>query len=1739
MRIYFWNDGNDDSLTIYYSDNGQGSPEPLNGSTVKIHNLMVYNQRLGNVLLSDTPITDTTDKRTDDIDVTVTVPVNASGVSDVSLTDFAYHYEVGDDGFLTGKQTAVNCYVVEYATCDLPYMRDEQMWGQVETSPYVEFDEDYWILFPTLESSTHYITIDKLTDVTFSVSGYLSGFVSFDYDQANSSITMRNIPANTGTTARTGMVTVKGRRTDIQTMNYKYDIQICQFGSNQPVLEKKLAFDKTVVPIPATGTTGTVSWSAENVGYISYLQAGGATTDPSDVYPMLDKTAKTLTVTGLAANTEAEYKYVDVVLNGYGLDGTGEVSTTVRFQQAKTGIVVSFINYGKNEYNLTADDTGISADYNYKNLYNLIAVASEDSTLEGLTIQLTETDVKESYTEGYINVSFAANNSSDVRTATIYLIGDKADGRGTYSKALTITQSGRAGGASITFVDTVQNVAYNAKNATNTMTTSNVTGITATVTGTLVNAKATLSGDTINVTFDGNDTHQALQGVVKVKGTAVSDGSEYTASYTIIQAANPKPEMSLAWTDKTVEAYDTTVSNTYFVNYGTDINVVGSNATTVNVTSFDFDEATREIVVKFAKNTDTTTDLKAYFQLKAKGTDGVTYSLPFQFTQKRATELPPSIELGWTSKSVEATATTVENSYTSSNLINLSAAITGNLTNANVNISGGKITVTFEQNKSSLATKTGTVTVTGTRVDGKGDYSVAFVITQGKSTVISTEVTANPTTLTEEGGTVNYTAVTNAPMQGTTANEDYVWVTGDNDGAFTDLGVTYDDAAGRYTARAKSVLGKRTWATDQTWTVKFVPFYDGAFDYSCEPVSITQEGAPPYVTLEFDTSEADSKAGTNKFSGESNIIGEWTLSGTNCTVLSSATTGTYINGTVSYNANTASAARTISLEAKKYVGAVEHKATATFVQKYATPSIEFGSDTFNTSATQKEVTNIYSAVNVTGITASVSGTLGNASARLTSSTSGTFVIVSFDANDEESPRTGTVTLSGKDPDGNTVMKSFSVRQEGTTPSAATITLGWSSQTVQASATTIGNSYTADGVTGITATVEGTLVNASAYLSGGNVTVRFDANDTDTPRTGTVTLSGNGGKATAQFEITQEGKKTVDEPSISFGWYSKNYTWEDTSSENTLTYSNVSDLMVFCSGNLTNANASIINWNGGKLVRVTFDKNRTSDPKQGTITVLGQRTDGNGAYSKSYTIIQGAFGGNIYVTTEETPNVIAYDGGIVYLTGTTNTLNYGGRYRWSINQSFGDITEISSTTSNGVVTVKAKATCPSNTTGVQRNFTVRFEPYDTVNGWLTVGNTVAFSQQGGQDVKEPSISFDWEGKVVDASSTQTTNEFSSRNLAGVSATATGGAKAVINGKVILVTYPTNTATSSKNYTVTLTGTRVDGYGTFSKSFTVTQSSAAAGDVEPVWKDDSVTIVGDYTQYTLFADGAVVYNGAVYGLDGRAEISVNDIAKQYLSNGDINWGSEKWTNGDYCRAFTIADDNGDTLFKRSYFNSYGYDEDIPTNGSLMILNAPIDGDIPFGAEIPFSVFSKASANYTIYKGDAVAYNGTTPAKTETNHLFRADGINVPYTIGGKEYYRTVPRCAGQYVIYYVNAFGGWDALTVKGNSKRSDNISIYSYDRRRDNATTRHQTTRYMDDMTGSWELHTGWLDDQSSKRMRHLVESNLVYLYDLDKDKLIPVVMTDTKLSYLTYVNNGRKMVTYTIMMTESQKRDRR
>lgn len=940
MRIYFDNGyQSDDNLDITYRDNGKGSRVPPvgNGSMV-LHNLIVRSNSNGDLLLSDTEIPNFKDVRIDDVDVTVAVNVDQNGNSFVSVTDFDYHYAIDDDGFLISYTGSVGNFYVDNAWCSNVYLGDDNVWGRPDTAPEITPDADYIIINSGATSWQTTFVMNNLSNLTGEIEGGLASTTArFSWDVGvgdNKVMGITNIPVNSTANAKTGYLKLTGKRTDVTSMTYTKRIPYIQWGGSQPVLDKEFKFQKNSLYIPSSGTSGEIGYTADNVGYIGVSQSD-STMSPTDVYPMVDVDKKTVTVKYLNPNDTETPKHVDITLNGYGLDGTGALSTTFRLIQAGSGTTESSLALGKDSLTVSASATTATNTYTAVNLMNITAeVQQQISGLIG--------NIKLAVNSNNIVATFDANKSSDTKTATIVVTGNKIDGTGSISKTYTITQNGKDGGASIRFTEDIQEVAYNVTSKSNTMTTANISNLSASVSGNLLNAVASINGSTVIVTFGQNeDRDNARQGIVTVKGTAADGSGEYSQRYIINQGANTTPEMKLAWYDKEVEAYDTSVQNSYTVKNVTNVTATGSEDTTVAITSFSVNNDNQTITIKFGRNTDTTASKIAYFNLVGTGLDGKRYSIPFQFTQKKAVDLPPSIELGWTSKTVEASATSVTNTYTSANLINLKATITGTLSNANVNINNGNITVTFGENKSSLAGKVGVVTVTGTRIDGKGEYSQSFTINQLKSENISIEISAQPTKIGSSGGTVYYTAVTNAPMTGTTPNEDYYWQLGDNAGTFTELGMTYDDATGNFTARAKLVLGVMSIARDSSWTAKFVPFYNGSYDYSCEPVTVTQEGAEPSLTIEFEKSEVDAASGQNKFVCQTNMItdGGVSFTGENCTIVNiNNPDGTYIKGTVAYSANTGSTPRTISVTAKQTFNSIEYKSVATFIQKIQPPT---------------------------------------------------------------------------------------------------------------------------------------------------------------------------------------------------------------------------------------------------------------------------------------------------------------------------------------------------------------------------------------------------------------------------------------------------------------------------------------------------------------------------------------------------------------------------------------------------------------------------------------------------------------------------------------------------------------------------------------------------------------------------------------------------------------------------------
>ena len=121
--------------------------------------------------------------------------------------------------------------------------------------------------------------------------------------------------------------------------------------------------------------------------------------------------------------------------------------------------------------------------------------------------------------------------------------------------------------------------------------------------------------------------------------------------------------------------------------------------------------------------------------------------------------------------------------------------------------------------------------------------------------------------------------------------------------------------------------------------------------------------------------------------------------------------------------------------------------------------------------------------------------------------------------------------------------------------------------------------------------------------------------------------------------------------------------------------------------------------------------------------------------------------------------------------------------------------------------------------------------DAVETNYVVATCTVIQAAGASSELDPSISFLQDTFSVPATTTSVTQLFSSKNLTGLTATVTGaleGATVNLNevSKTIVVNFRANTAATERTGKVTVTGTRADGQGTYSKSFTIEQSAAKA-------------------------------------------------------------------------------------------------------------------------------------------------------------------------------------------------------------------------------------------------------------------------------------------------------------------------
>ena len=366
--------------------------------------------------------------------------------------------------------------------------------------------------------------------------------------------------------------------------------------------------------------------------------------------------------------------------------------------------------------------------------------------------------------------------------------------------------------------------------------------------------------------------------------------------------------------------------------------------------------------------------------------------------------------------------------------------------------------------------------------------------------------------------------------------------------------------------------------------------------------------------------------------------------------------------------------------------------------------------------------------------------------------------------------------------------------------------------------------------------------------------------------------------------------------------------------------------------------------------------------------------------------------------------------------------------------------------------------------------------------------------------------------------------------------------------VLITVPANPDPTVKELSLVITGVDYEGniLDTATFNFTLDTKEVPIKDIQYIYNPIiyKTETEEEYLEYSIKKDENVIFYGKSYKRPGDTfiEFRLNDVFENYLSNSITikDDSTLNLLNGYVLKAnLSIGDGNVDY----TVINNWAYKE-IPGTENFTkstFTSDPISTDIDPRQYFLSSIITyKTDKNPVIYKFDNTQYSPIASGEGINGYYFmkRVGDINkITATIGDNTMTYNVVNCYN-YVLYYKNAFGGWDSLLLKANVKQSDELSYETY-KKYPNSFTDFSRVTYMTTITPTWTLYTGILTDKQAEKMYHLITSNEVYLHNLIKDEITPVNIDNNVFEHKSYKNNGNRMFQYEINCTASQDKYRK
>ena len=321
------------------------------------------------------------------------------------------------------------------------------------------------------------------------------------------------------------------------------------------------------------------------------------------------------------------------------------------------------------------------------------------------------------------------------------------------------------------------------------------------------------------------------------------------------------------------------------------------------------------------------------------------------------------------------------------------------------------------------------------------------------------------------------------------------------------------------------------------------------------------------------------------------------------------------------------------------------------------------------------------------------------------------------------------------------------------------------------------------------------------------------------------------------------------------------------------------------------------------------------------------------------------------------------------------------------------------------------------------------------------------------------------------------------------------------------------------------------------------------VGAIWKDIEYDFAVEDAEYSIEYDGNVIFKGrSVRRPNTRSnKVCINKVCQNYMENTILKEDGAV-SSGYDIKPFILKNEYGTILCSYYFLNDWSYTNKL-RNG---LLSSPIlnERKVYRGQWTPFTVSALGDERVTLKYGVVYDKNATdeygTLLGSWDNTEYVKNGVVTDYFIVsrrdidkidniyiGPNVWKMEGVCACQWVVYYVNPWGGFDWMPIKGRVVETDNLTAYNITQNYKSGTIDFGRKRYLTEINKMFQLNTGWLSKEESDRMWYLTESNTVYLHNLETNQMYSVVIKDTTFEHKERTKLSSR-IKYTINVETSQ-----